>query len=99
MMMAHVCGQLGKTSGWQFYTVGQVKGKTDYVWLVKYPNNFEPRTPSLPAYGQFNLPFYELLPPPTYEQAMNPLTTVAPIDTDSAESPAVLQLASHDKIR
>ena len=99
MTIAHVCGQLGKASGWQFLTVGQVKGKTDYIWMVKYPNVFEPSCPALPAYGQFNLPFHEPLPPPTYAEAMNPLVNLAPINTNNAESPAIMELASYDKIR
>ena len=56
--MGNICSELGIEEGWKYLTNGSVKGRTDYVWFVKYEVD---NLSACPNY--YSIPYYEIQPP------------------------------------
>ena len=93
MSMGSICSELGIGEGWKYLSNGSVKGKTDYVWFMKYEvNNLSAACPNY-----YSLPYYEI-PPPNYEEITSTLPPGLLISDENVQ-PAVVQLYRNDKIR
>ena len=91
MSMGNICSELGIEEGWKYLTNGSVKGRTDYVWFVKYEVD---NLSACPNY--YSLPYYEI-PPPSYDESFG--TTSKSLTVDENVLPAMVQLYRNDKIR
>ena len=109
MSMGSICSELGIGEGWKYLSNGSVKGKTDYVWFMKYEVNDLSATVCAAGPNYFSLPYYEIpppnydeiaggIPPPNYDEIACALPPGLLISDENVQ-PAVVQLYRNDKIR